>query len=490
MEDLRSYIKVLEDEGELARITTEVDWNLEMGAIIRKVMDNGGPAIMFENIKDYKDTIATKMFANGITRKTLPLAFGRSKDTNRDELSRMCAEAIRNPVMYKTVETGPVKENKITGSDIDLYQFPTPLWHSPDGGRYMMTYCASITRDPDTGEHNVGAYRGMLTARDEFSVLIILSQGWGVHFSKYCQRQEKMPIAVVWGAEPLLGIVAGSQFPMGMDEYKIMGALKGEPVPLVKCENSDIMVPATAEMVVEGYVDPDPANYAMEGTFGEYTGYYGGARRPRHTLKVDCITHRNDPIFRGSMEGSGPGHPNENTWIYSVTSKVNFLEALERAGVPGIIDVRPGPVCYVKIRQAYNGHAKQVANALWGSWSAEWMYKILVVVDHDIDIYDHRQIDWALCYRMEPGTHDIITMPHTRGGGLDLADYDDTLFGTGSRGRILLDATRDIKKAKRDAYGNLDWGPFSYDLDTPERELIERRWEEYGIKLPERKKRR
>ena len=489
MEDLRAWIKLLEEEGELARVTTEVDWNVELGAVVRRVMDTGGPAILFENIKDYKNTVCRKMLCNAITRRTIPLAFGKPKDADREELIKMFTRAIHEPVDYKVVNSGPVKENIIKGPAIDISQFPAPLWHRPDGGRYLMTWAAVTTKDPDTGENNVGNYRGMITGKDQLAVLLVLSQGWGTHFTKYCRRKEYMPVAVVWGYEPTLGIVASTQIPMGMDEYRVMGALRGEPVPLIKCETSDLLVPASAEVVFEGYIDPNPAHYTMEGVFGEYTGYYGGARRPRHTLKVTCITHRNDPIFRGSMEGSGPGHPNEDTWVYSVTSKPICLEALERAGIPGIIDVRPGPVWFVKIRQAYNGHAKQVANALWGSWSAEWMYKVVIVVDEDIDIYDERQIQWALCYRMEPGTDDIIVMPNTRGGVFDKAENDDTLLGTGTRGRILLDATRKIQKAKRDEWGNLDWGPQSFNLGEPERKLIEKRWGEYGIKLPERKKR-
>ena len=160
MEDLRDWIKLLEAEGELARVKTEVDWNLEMGAILRRVMDTGGPAILFEDIKDYKNSIATKMFCNGITRRTLPLAFRKPKDINRDELVKMFQDALHNPVKYEVVKSGPVKENKLAGPDIDLLnQFPVPKWHSPDGGRYMMTWCAIVTKDPDTGEHNVGAYR-------------------------------------------------------------------------------------------------------------------------------------------------------------------------------------------------------------------------------------------------------------------------------------------------------------------------------------------
>jgi len=487
--DLRSWIKTLEEEGELARVTAEVNWDLEIGAICRKGLDANGPALLFENIKDYKNTVSTKLFVNGMNSRTIKLAFGQPKDAKRGNLVRMFHQAMHEPVNYMVVDSGPVKENKITGDDIDLYQFPVPKWHDLDGGRYLMTWCAVITKDPDTGEHNIGAYRGMIVDKDKMGVLLLLSQGWGIHFTKYCQRKQLMPVAVVIGYEPTLGIVAASQVPVGLDEYKVMGALRGQPVSLVKCETSDLLVPASAEIVIEGYIDPNPANYSMEGIFGEYTGYYGGERRPRHTLKVECITHRKDPIFRGSMEGSGPGHANENTHVYAVTSKAVFLEALERAGVPGIVDVRPGPVCFVKIKQAYNGHAKQVATALWGSWSAEWMYKVVVVVDDDIDIYDDRQIQWALCYRMEPGTDDILVIPYTRGGGLDLAGYDDTLFGTGSRGRVLLDATKKLTKAKRDEYGNLTWLPHSFLIGETERQLIEKRWNEYGIKLPEKKKR-
>jgi len=193
-----------------------------------------------------------------------------------------------------------------------------------------------------------------------------------------------------------------------------MGALRGAPASLVKCETSDILVPASAEIVVEGFVSSDPQTFAMEGPFGEYSGYYGEPR-PRPVIRAECITHRNDPVYRGSLEGVAPGAVNEDAAIYTVTSKAAVLHTLERAGVRGVLDARPGPVTIVQVRQSYHGQAKQVAAALWGSAAAEHFWKVIMVVDDDVDIYNDRALHWALCYRVNPAT-DLLVFPATRGG--------------------------------------------------------------------------
>jgi len=484
--DLRSYIKLLEDNDLLKRITTEVNWDGEIAAISRKILNKRGPALLFENIKDYKDTYCTKVFTNGFgNADMLKLAMGQPEGKRRD-LIQTFRKAMRNNIDPEIIskENAPVKENVILSPNIDLYQLPVPKWHHLDGGRYIMTWCCEVTKDPETNWHNIGMYRGMIVNKDTISVLLLRSQHWGIHFEKYCQRREPMPVAIVYGASPLLEMAAASQIPVGVSEYNVAGALHENPLKLVKCETSDLLIPAFAEIVIEGFIDPKPENLAMEGPFGEYTGYYGGERRPRYTIKVECITYRNDPIFRGSVEGSGPNRPNENTWVYAVTSKAVMLEALERAGVPGIIDVRPGPVSFVKIKKSYAGHARQVATALWGSWASEWMWKYLIVVDEDIDIYNDRAIQWAMCYRCEPGTDDIFVMSTSRGGGLDLVGHDDVLYGTGKRGRILFDATRKLEKAKRDRWGNLKWKPQSWELSEEEEELIKKKWDEYKLGIP------
>lgn len=489
-EDLRSWISLLESEGELHRVTTEVDWDGELAAICRRTLDNLGPALLFENIKDHQDTWCTKLFTGSLgSARHMGLAFRMGKDARRRDLIKKFRHAMNNPIEPVVVDSGPVKENIIKGRDINLNQIPVPKWHFLDGGRYINTWCGIVTQDPDTGEFNVGMYRGMITAEDKIGVLLLLSQNWGLHFTKYCERQQPMPVAVVYGYDPAFGIAAASMVPTGQSEYGVAGAIRNQPIPLVKCETSDLLVPAAAEIVVEGFIDPDPERMVIEGPFGEYTGYYGGRQRPRYAMQVECITYRNDPIYRASLAGAGPGNPIEDSHLYAVTTKAITLEVLERSGVPGVIDVRLGPLNIVKIKQAYSGHAKQVALALWGSWAAEWMWKLLVVVDEDIDIYNDRAVHWAMAYRMDPGTDDIVVVPSIRGGGLDLKSHDDIHFGTGKRSKILFDATRDIGAAKRDRWGNLQWHPLSIDLHPDDVDKIEKRWSEYGIKFPERKRR-
>jgi 4-hydroxy-3-polyprenylbenzoate decarboxylase len=302
-----------------------------------------------------------------------------------------------------------------------------------------------------------------------------------------------MPVAVVYGWDPLLDLCAGSQVPHDVSEYDVVGALRGEGVPLVKCETSDILVPASAEIVVEGFVSSDPATFAMEGPFGEYSGAYGEPR-PRPVIRVECITHRDDPVYRGSLEGVPAGAMNEDAGIYTVTTKAAILDTLERAGVRGVVDARPGPVTIVKIHQTYNGQAKQVASALWASAAAEHFWKVIMVVDDDVDIYNDRALHWAMCYRVNPASDDLVVMPATRGGILDqtipLANRDDTVLGTGTWNRLLIDATRDLRLASRDRFGRPTWPPMSTVPDPEDVARVEQRWADYGITLPERKGKR
>lgn len=173
-----------------------------------------------------------------------------------------------------------------------------------DGGRYINTYCGVITRDPDSGQLNVGLYRGMIAGKNKISVFMVPEQHWGLNYLEYKQRGQAMPIAVAYGRDPVMIFVASA--PVAAPEYEVMGEMRGQAVPLVKCETSDLEVPASAQIVVEGTVSPDPATFEIEGPFGEWPGYYGWSRK-RPVIKVDCITHRNDPIFQGQVEGMRPG---------------------------------------------------------------------------------------------------------------------------------------------------------------------------------------
>jgi len=486
--DQRQWIATLEEAGELARVKVPVDWNGEIGAICRRVLNAQGPALLFEHVIGHERTWCTKFFTGSLgTPGRVSLAFGRPKDTSRRELAEVFRRALRTGIPPTVVPTGPVKENVLRGDAIDLFQLPVPLWHPRDGGRYINTMCGVVTRDPDTGFLNVGTYRGMIAHPRGIASLLLLGAGWGEHFVKYADRGLEMPVAVVYGWDPLMDLCAGSQIPHDLSEYDVMGALRGEPARLVRCETSDVLVPASAEIVVEGFVSSDPKTFATEGPFGEYSGYYGEPR-PRPVIRAECVTYRNDPAYRGSLEGVAPGAVNEDAAIYTLTSKAAVLHTLERSGVRGVLDARPGPVTIVQVRQSYHGQAKQVAAALWGSAAAEHFWKVIMVVDDDIDIYNDRAIHWALCYRVNPAT-DLLVFPATRGGILDqtipLAERDDTVQGTGRWNRLLIDATRDLRTAVHDRFGRPTWPSMSTEPDPKDVARVEERWREYGITLPE-----
>ncbi len=494
--DLRGWIEALIQEGELHQIDAEVDWDCELGTVARKAFGNGdGPALLFNNIGGYgpgDDVWSRQVFTGGMSNNTrVAMALGLPKDAPVRDMIQACRYYMTQRVEPKKVETGKVKQNKHTGDDIDLYKIPVPRWHREDGGRYINTYQATVTMDPDTGVHNVGLYRGMLGEKpDTLPVLLWAAQNWGVHFQKWKEKGQKMPVAHVYGFEPTMSFCASAPVPTGVCEYDVMGAIRGEPVELVKCETVDLWVPADAEMVIEGYIDDDPATFEMEGPFGEYTGYFGGDQGPKHVTKVTCVTHRDDPIHRGTLEGTLPKMLNENSVTSSIQRAGVAWNVLERAGVPGITDVHCAPAnngttLMIQMHQTYRGQAKQAAAAIWGSNSSHLRYKTVWVVDEDIDIRDYGALDWALAYRVNAAEDDIVFFPATWGSLLDpstrLADRDPFLYGTGKWTRMLIDATVNLDFEPEEQYQGNRY-PRMVIPDDGDWARVNERWEEFGFK--------
>ena len=452
--DLRGWIDALRAAGELREIDARVDWDVELGTIVRMLQGTGdGPAFLFNNIKDYTgpDAVSTQVFTGGQgSYSRLAMMMGLPRETHPRELVRICRYIFNERIPPRIVAGGPVKENVLRGGDIDLLAFPVPRWNRMDGGRYILTYAGAVTRDPDSGVHNVGIYRGMVAARDRIPVLMWRAQHWGGHFAKYAARGEDMPVAFVIGWEPSFGFTGGAPIPRGVSEYDVMGAIRGAPVELVECETVPLMVPATAEIVIEGHISADPATFDEEGPYAEFTGYYATGRSRKHTARVSCITHRDRPILRGTIEGALPGSFAENAVMSSVQRTATAWNALESAGVPGITDVWGPPIhagvnLYVQMKQTYRGQAKQAAAALWGNSASHVRYKHVTVVDDDIDVHDYAAVDWAVAYRVNAGEDDIVVYPANWGAGLDPSvrrrDADALLFGTGKWHRVLIDAT-------------------------------------------------
>src|SRR5215472_2222675 len=378
--DMREWIGRLDKEGELRRITAEVDWDRELGAIARRVLEKKGPALLFERIKGYETGRCTKVFVSGLgSVGRLALALGFPKDISNRDLVQHVMKLNRQVIPPKIVGTGPVKDVVVRGADVDQAEFPVPKWHYLEGGRYIHTFSGVVTRDPETRAMNVGIYRGMIGKKDTAPFLLIKGgQHWGQHFLKYAAR----------------------------------------------CEAVDLEVPASAEIVIEGFISDDPATYETEGPFGEFTGYVSDVPTPRPTMQVTCITHRRDPIFRGCLEGTLPGSYSENSVMSSVQRAAIAWNILNGAGIPGILDVYAPPITNgvnirVQIKKHYQGQPKQIAAALWGNSAAQYRYKHVIVVEEDIDPADDEQVEWAFAHRVNAGEGGVVIFPGIFGSPID-----------------------------------------------------------------------
>ncbi|MGH3660414.1 MAG: UbiD family decarboxylase [Micromonosporaceae bacterium] len=490
--DLRATLQMLARSEELTEVTGEVHWDRELGALTREMLSRNGDALLYTNITGYNSPdsrcrqLTTSLLAS---RRRLSLCLGFDDEVDNERLVKHVMATMTERVPAVTVDDGPVHENVLTGSDVDLTDFPAPRWHHLDGGRYINTYAAVVTKDPDTKAVNVGVYRGMIGGPDRIPVLMVPSQHWGRHWAKHKASGQPMPVACVYGWHPVMDIVAGSPVPEGVSEYEVMGALLGEPVPLVKCRTVDLEVPASAEIVVEGYVDPDESTYQMEGPFGEFTGYVSDVPTPRPVIQVTSVSHRDDPIFRGTLEGSLPGASGENSHVSAVLRAAIAWDTLNTAGVPGILDVHIHPVTngttiVVQIRKNSEGHAKWVASALWSTGAALFRYKTVIVVDDDIDPSDYSAIDWALAYRVRAGTDDVTVFPGTFGSPIDpstpLEERSIADLGTGLWNRVVIDATKTWRYQPRAEWGGAKFPP-TVAPAPQDRDQVLRRWSEYGF---------
>jgi UbiD family decarboxylase len=480
--DLRGWMAQLEAEGDLKRVTAKVDWDDEISQIIRKVYVQGGPALLFENIKGHEKTFCTRLFTNALSKHSnVNLMLGLPKDTSPADTIKEIRKRMKKPLKPVRVKTGPVKENIIKGKDADLFQIPVPKWHPLDNGRYINTFNATVTRDPDTQQNNAGVYRGTILHKNKIGVLLMPMKDWGITYSKYREMGKPMPVAFVYGYDPTLIVTAGS--PVTGPEYDLAGALRQEPILLVKCETSDIEVPAAAEIVVEGFMSPDPATYEVEGPFGEGSGFYGEARK-RPVVEVTCITHRNDPIYRGSLVGTKEGITEIRASVSNMMSVVlwNILEAAE---IPGVLDVASGPITAVKIHKTYQGQPRQIAAAMWGSKFAGHPFNIVIVVEEDVDIRNPSALLHAMHTKAD-FDRDLVVYPLYMGSPIDVHiayDLRDELkYGAGVTSKLLIDATTDWElHPVREEWGNQRFPPNCHYSRPETEKLVEKRWKEYGL---------
>jgi 4-hydroxy-3-polyprenylbenzoate decarboxylase len=314
-----------------------------------------------------------------------------------------------------------VLEEVSEGEDVNVLKFPTPVWHEKDGGRYIGTGCAVITRDPDSNWVNLGAYRAMVLDEKRVTVLIGAGKQGRLHYEKWWAREGRCPIAISLGHDPLLFALAGLEVPLGLSEYNYAGAIMGRPVDVIAAPKTGLPIPAGSEAVLEGWIYPD--QQASEGPFGEWTGYYTGGKRfsTAPVLKVETILHRRNPIILGAPPGKPP---HDYSYMKSIMKSAMIHDALVRAGLRGVRGVW-APECgggrsfiIVSIKQGFCGQSRQVAAITALCPEASYMNRYVVVVDEDVDYMNLEEVIWALCTRVDPAT-DIEILRKTQGSKVD-----------------------------------------------------------------------
>ena len=404
--DLRDWIGQVEAIGELKEVTG-ADWDLELGAVTDMVAKNPRNhwAVLFDKIKDYP---AGYRVLTGILNspRRLALTVGMEPKFGDREFILAWRERLKTlqPVPPELVQDGPVMENVDTGDEVNLFKFPVPKWHELDGGRYIGTGSATITRDPETGWVNIGTYRVMV--HDEKSCAHYAAQGkhGRMHRDKYFARGEPCPVAVVVGEDPLLflaSILAITHSQDGfIDEYHWIGGVRGEPFQFIKGPVTGLPIPAQAEIVLEGFSYPDKTK--DEGPFGEWPGYYASRHRAEPVMKVEAVYHRNDPIICGAPPSR---MPDDFTYAYELARSAQLWDEIEAAGLTDVC----GVACYqhrfitvVSIKQRYGGHAKRAAMLAMHCNAGAFFGRYVIVVDDDIDVYDFDEVVWAVSTRVDP----------------------------------------------------------------------------------------
>jgi UbiD family decarboxylase len=466
--DLREFLKKLESSGKLHRIAKPVDKDWEIAAVAKvafeSVPEPRRPALMFEHVKGFDMPLVLGVL--GGSRAIYCLAL----ECELKDLHKKWGDAQRQPIAPVRVAKGPVQEKTFRGSDVNLLKLPIPTWTVGQDPAPYVTSGYVITNDPDTGIRNVGVYRIQLKGANKLGLFINYLQGGREHVEKNIKRGRPTPVAIVIGAEPVIGLVSVTRLPQDLDEFAVAGALRGAPVELVRCVTSELEAPAAAEIVIEGMI---AAELEEEGPFGEYTGYMG-PKSMSYKVDIQCVTHREKPIFQ---EFSSQMPPSESSCIRSIGRESALQKHLiEGLGLP-VRDVHlfeaGGAAAYLVI-SIKKSHPAQPRTAMFGAWSfAPQFGKLTVVVDDDIDIRDPNLVNWALAFRMQP-EKDAFIMSGTAAVQLDPSQArEDVLQQDPTRrvsSKIGIDATR------KHAYPA---------IAVPPQEHLERvrnDWQSYGFK--------
>ena len=483
--DLRDFIAQLEARGELKRVRADVDPRLEMTEICDRVLRSGGPAILFEQPKGHAMPVLGNLFG---TPKRVALGMGAEDTSALREIGRTLS-ALKEPdppkglrdafdklpllkqvlnMAPKVVSSAPCQESVWEGKDVDLSRLPVQTCWPGDAGP-LITWGLTVTRGPYKARQNLGIYRQQVTGPNKVIMRWLAHRGGALDFRDHCEKfpGQPYPVAVALGADPATILGAVTPVPDTLSEYQFAGLLRGAKTELVKCIGSDLQVPASAEIVLEGVIHP--GEEADEGPFGDHTGYYNEvARFPVFT--VERITMRRDPIYHSTYTGKPPDEPA----MLGVALNEVFVPLLQKQ-FPEIADFYLPPegcsyrLAVVSLKKQYPGHAKRVMFGIW-SFLRQFMYtKLIIVVDDDIDIRDWKEVIWALTTRVDAARDSLIA----ENTPIDYLDFASPVAGLGSK--MGIDATN-----KWPGETAREWGRgIAMDADVKRR--VDAMWAELGL---------
>ncbi len=482
--DLREFLKLLEDRGQLRRIKALVDPNLEIAEISNRMLQVGGPALLFENVKGADYPVAVNVMG---TVERVCWAMNMERPEELEELGKKLAilyqprppkkisQAIElGQVLFDVVKAKPgrdffpaCQQIVLQGDEVDLTKLPLLRVYAGDADK-VVTLGLMITKDPETKIVNVGVYRLQLQSKNTMTVQWLSIRGATRHLRKAAERGQKLEVAIALGVDPLLVMAAATPLPIDLSEWLFAGLYAGEGVKLAKCKTVDLEVPADSEIVLEGTITP--GDIAVDGPAGDHMGFYGGVNEKAPLLRFHCMTHRKDPIYMTTFSGRPP---KEDAMMALALNRI--YTPILRQQVPEIVDfflpmeTLSYKAAVLSIDKAYPGHARRAALAFWSALPQFNYTKFVIVVDKDINIRDPRQVVWAIASKVDPG-RDVFILPNTPFDSLDFATEK-----AGLGGRMGIDATTKVYPESDRAWSE----PLESDPDTAA--MVDRRWAEYGL---------